>query len=96
MLFDTWSSLRDQKNALSVREAYTQALKAVPEQLKKTITYNRGKEMSQHERLTIDIGLQVYIAHPGSPWERGMKENTNGLIRQYFSKGTDFNQCDIR
>ena len=85
----------DQKDALRVREAYAQAFKAVPEQLKKTMTYDQGKEMSQHEQLTIDTGIQVFFAHPGSPWERGTNENTNGLIRQYFPKGTDFNQVKL-
>jgi IS30 family transposase len=84
--------IRDQKDAFNVREAYTEAFKAVPEQLKKTMTYDQGKEMSQHEQLTIDTGIQVFFAHPGSPWERGTNENTNGLIRQYFPKGTDFTQ----
>jgi len=87
--------IRDQKDALSVRQAYTQAFKAVPEQLKKTMTYDQGKEMSQHEQLTIDTGIQVFFAHPGSPWERGTNENTNGLIRQYFPKGTDFNHVTV-
>jgi len=84
--------LGDQKDALSVREAYAEAFKTVPEELRKTLTYDQGKEMSQHEQFTIDTGMQVFFAHPGSPWERGTNENTNGLIRQYFPKGTDFTQ----
>ena len=84
--------LGDQKDALSVREAYTEAFKTVPDEMRKTLTYDQGKEMSQHEQFTIDTGIQVFFAHPGSPWEKGTNENTDGLIRQYFPKGTDFTQ----
>ena len=84
--------LGNQKDALSVREAYAEAFKTVPDEMRKTLTYDQGKEMSQHEQFTIDTGIQVFFAHPGSPWERGTNENTNGLIRQYFPKGTDFTQ----
>jgi IS30 family transposase len=51
--------------------------------------------MSEHQRFTIDIGIEVYFAHPSSPWERGTNENTNGLLRQYFPKGTDFTKISV-
>lgn len=80
------------QDAGSVRKAFARKLRHVPKQMKLSLTYDRGKEMAEHKLFTKDTKMQVYFAHPQSPWERGTNENTNGLIRQYFPKGTDFNE----
>ncbi len=80
------------KDASSVRKAFTRKLRHVPTQMRLSLTYDRGKEMAEHKWFTRDTHMKVYFAHPQSPWERGTNENTNGLIRQYFPKGTDFNE----
>ncbi len=87
--------LRDQRDAVSVRKAYAAAFQLIPVELKKTLTYDQGKEMSDHQQFTIDTNIEVYFAHPGAPWERGTNENTNGLIRQYFPKGIDFTTITV-
>ena len=84
------------KDATSVRKAYAKALRSLPREITKTLTYDQGKEMSEHQQFTIDTGITIYFAHPGSPWERGTNENTNGLLRQYFPKGTEFNKVSTR
>ena len=75
--------------AEAVRDAITRAMGSLPEQLRRSLTWDQGAEMSQHAQLAIDAGLEVYFCDPRSPWQRGTNENTNGLLRQYFPKGTD-------
>ena len=75
--------------AEAVREAIAVTMASLPKQLKKSLTWDQGTEMAQHARLSLDTGLQVYFCDPQSPWQRGTNENTNGLLRQYFPKGTD-------
>ena len=75
--------------AEAVRDAITTAITTLPEQLRRSLTWDQGAEMAQHARLRIDTGLQVYFCDPQSPWQRGTNENTNGLLRQYFPRGTE-------
>ena len=76
-------------DAVRAREGFTRKLRYVPAPLRKTLTYDRGKEMAEHERLAQRLAIQVFFADPHSPWQRGTNENTNGLLRQYLPKGTD-------
>jgi len=75
--------------AEAVRDAITRTIITLPEELRRSLTWDQGAEMAQHARLKIDVGVQVYFCDPQSPWQRGTNENTNGLLRQYFPKGTD-------
>ena len=72
-----------------VRDAIAAAITTLPEQLRRSLTWDQGAEMAQHATLRIETGLNVYFCDPQSPWQRGTNENTNGLLRQYFPRGTD-------
>ena len=75
--------------AKAVREAVTRTIVGLPNELRRSLTWDQGSEMAEHARLKIDAGIDVYFCDPHSPWQRPTNENTNGLLRQYFPKGTD-------
>jgi IS30 family transposase len=80
--------------AAAVRDAITAQIATLPEQLRRSLTWDQGGELAQHVQLRIDAGIAVYFCDPHSPWQRPSNENTNGLLRQYFPKGTDLSRWD--
>jgi IS30 family transposase len=86
------------RTADEVRRAMTTRIKTLPTELRRSVTWDQGNEMALHREFTIATGVQVYFCHPHSPWQRGSNENTNGLLRQYFPKGTNlsiYSQAEI-
>ena len=91
-------ALPDGHTADLVADALASKIVELPDQLRRSLTWDQGKEMADHARFTIDSGLQVYFCDPHSPWQRGTNENTNRLLRQYFPKRTEiahYTQADL-
>jgi len=94
-LVERWSryvmlfSLPEGNTAEAVRDALTETVQRLPDHLWQSLTWDQGKEMAQHVQFSVDTGVDVFFCDPKSPWQRGSNENTNGLLRQYFPKGTD-------
>lgn len=82
--------------AEAVRDAIASQITTLPEQLRRTLTWDQGAEIAQHKKIRIDTGMAIYFCDPQSPWQRGSNENTNGLLRQYFPKGTDLSRHTAR
>lgn len=84
--------LPDGREAAKVREAMAEKIQTLPEALRRSVTWDQGREMTEHLQFRLDTGVDIFFCDPHSPWQRGSNENTNGLLRQYFPKGTDLSK----
>jgi len=89
-VFETFPELASKSAVAATDDPPIVFLKNLSPELRQTITFDNGKEFSEHEALARHLGIDVYFAHPYASWERGTSENTNRLLRQYYPKGTDF------
>lgn len=81
--------LEGDRGAENLAKVMAEQITNLPKRLRKTLTWDQGKEMSKHKSFSVSTGAEVFFCDPHSPWQRGSNENTNGLLRQYFPKGTD-------
>lgn len=88
--------LPDNHGAVAVEEAMTKAIRKLPIELARSITWDQGSELARHKEFTIATGIPVYFCDPHSPWQRGSNENTNGLLRQYLPKGEDLSKYSAK
>jgi IS30 family transposase len=87
--------LNGDRGAEAVAEAMRNAIMTLPEELRRSVTWDQGREMARHVEFTIATGIPIYFCDPRSPWQRGSNENTNGLLRQYMPKGTDLTKHSV-
>jgi IS30 family transposase len=92
--YELWFPLPGGVTAHQVRPALTAAVLRLPQQLRRSLTWDQGREMAEHTQFTIDSGVQVFFCDPRSTWQRGTNEHTNGLLRQYLPKGADLRRFD--
>jgi IS30 family transposase len=81
--------------AIAMKDALTTTMTTMPAELLRALSWDRGKELSAHAQFKVDTGIAVYFADPHCPWQRGTNENTNGLLRKYFPKGTDLSRWTL-